>query len=221
MDNLIQFDTTSIIPFIYIIKGERVLLDSDLAKLYGVETRVLKQAVKRNISRFPEDFLFTLNLIEYNSLRSQFVTLKNNNYYITESNSLRGKHSKYPPFAFTEQGVAMLSSVLNSERAINVNIAIMRAFVKVREIIYSNKDLARKISELENLTNEKFKNQDKKIGLVFEAIKSLIKEKSSPKNPLGFEVPRKKINNYFERNSKTAEPIAKCRIVCNFFIYAI
>jgi hypothetical protein len=191
MDNLIQFDTTSIIPFIYIIRGERVLLDSDLAKMYCVETRVLKQAVKRNISRFPEDFLFTLNLNEYNSLRSQFVILKNNNNYITESNSLRGKHSKYLPFAFTEQGVAMLSSVLNSERAINVNIAIMRAFVKVREIIYSNKDLARKISELEKLTNEKFKNQDKKIGLVFEAIKSLIKEKSSPKNPLGFEVPGK------------------------------
>ena len=138
MDNLIQFDTTSIIPFIYIIRGERVLLDSDLAKLYGVETRVLKQAVKRNTSRFPEDFMFTLSLNEYNSLRSQFVTLKNNNNYLTESISLRGKHSKYPPFAFTEQGVAMLSSVLNSERAINVNIAIMRAFVKVREIIYSN-----------------------------------------------------------------------------------
>jgi phage regulator Rha-like protein len=191
MDNLIQFDTTSIISFIYIIRGERVLLDSDLAKLYGVETKMLKRAIKRNIIRFPSDFMFELTASEYTSLRYHFGTLKNQNVNVEKKDSLRGKHSKYPPFAFTEQGVAMLSSVLNSERAINVNIAIMRAFVKVREIIYSNNDLARKISELEKLTNEKFKNQDKKIGLVFEAIKSLIKEKSSPKNPLGFEVPGK------------------------------
>lgn len=110
---------------IYFIRNQKVMLDSDLALLYGIETRVLKQAVKRNISRFPEDFMFELSKIEYDSLRSQIVTLKNG----------RGQHQKYLPSVFTEHGVLMLSSVLNSDRAIQTNIQIMRIFAKVRQML--------------------------------------------------------------------------------------
>jgi phage regulator Rha-like protein len=109
------------------------MLDRDLAELYGVETKVLKQAVKRNINRFPDDFMFELSKKEYQSLRSQNVTLK------------RGQHSKYLPFVFTEQGVAMLSSVLKSEKAVQVNIQIMRAFIMMRKISISNDQLNQKI----------------------------------------------------------------------------
>ena len=114
MDAIVPIE--NITNLIYQIRGHRVMLDKDLAELYGVETKVLKQAVRRNTERFPEDFMFELSLEEDRALRSQNVTLK------------RGQHAKYPPMAFTEQGVAMLSSVLNSERAIQVNIQIMRAF---------------------------------------------------------------------------------------------
>ena len=119
------------------IRGQKVLLDSDLAILYGVETRYLIQAVKRNIERFSADFMFQLTRDEFDSLRSQFVISK-------------GKGGRrYRPYAFTEQGIAMLSSVLRSNRAVQVNIAIMRAFVKFREMIATHKELARKISKLE------------------------------------------------------------------------
>lgn len=166
---------------IYFIRGEKVLLDSDLALLYGIETKVLKQAVRRNLKRFPEDFMFTLNREEDNSLRSQIVTLEKG----------KGKHSKYMPFAFTEQGIAMLSSVLNSERAINVNISIMRAFVNMRKLIYSNPELKEKIKELERMTNRKFRVQDKKIKLIFDAIKMLIMQETKSKHPIGFQIPEK------------------------------
>src|SRR3989304_6711554 len=131
---------TSIVPVeliekkIYLVRGQKVMLDSDLAELYEVETRALVQAVKRNIGRFPPDFMFQLNNQEVMTLRSQFVISKS------------GKGGRrYIPYVFTEQGVAMLSSVLNSERAILVNIAIMRAFVKLREILSVNKELAHKL----------------------------------------------------------------------------
>jgi hypothetical protein len=139
--------------------------------------------------------MFEISGDEYNSLRCQNGTLKNliEKSKAPNKSSLRGKHSKYLPIAFTEQGVAMLSSILKSKRAVQVNIAIMRAFVKIREIIYSNKELSQKISELEKLTNEKFKNQDKKFNLIFEAIKQLIQNESKPKNPLGFQIPKKDI----------------------------
>jgi hypothetical protein len=136
---------------ILLIRGQKVMLDKDLAELYGVETRVLKQAVKRNVKRFPIDFMFELTKEEHQSLRSQIVILK------------RGQHSKYLPMAFTEQGVAMLSSVLNSERAIEVNILIMRAFVKLREMVASHEDLMRKVEEME-------KKYDHQFQVVFEAI---------------------------------------------------
>lgn len=133
------------------------MLDFDLAELYEVETKVLNQAVKRNINRFPEDFMFQLTKIEWNSLRSQFVTSK-------------GKGgTRYFPYAFTEQGLAMLSGILNSEKAIEVNILIMRAFVYLRKYALSHKDLTDKILELESRYNKKFKD-------VYEALDYLLKK---------------------------------------------
>jgi ORF6N domain len=135
---------------ILLIRGQKVMLDQDLAELYSVPTKVLNQAVKRNLGRFPDDFMFQLTAKEGAALRSQIVTLK------------RGQHRKYLPYAFTEQGVAMLSSVLNSDRAIEVNIAIMRAFVRLRKILATHKDLARKLDELER----KLGDHDAKFHLV-------------------------------------------------------
>jgi len=140
---------------IYLIRGKKVMLDSDLAELYKVETRTLIQAVKRNINRFPSDFMFQLNYQEVASLRSQIVISKTG----------RGGR-RYQPYVFTEQGVAMLSSVLNSERAIEVNIHIMRAFVKLREMIASHKDLAKKLDELEKKYDEQFR-------VIFDAIREV------------------------------------------------
>jgi hypothetical protein len=121
------------------IRGHKVLLDFDLAELYNTETRILKQAVRRNSSRFPEDFMFELTEEEWISLRSQIVTLKTG----------RGQHSKYLPFAFTEQGVAMLSSVLNNEKAIEINIAIMRSFVSLRKFALTYEELTKRVTEIE------------------------------------------------------------------------
>ena len=154
---------------IYLIRGQKVMLDRDLAKLYGVETKQLKRAVRRNSRRFPRDFMLELTKEEYDSLRSQFGTFK------------RGGHSKYLPFAFTEQGVAMLSSVLNSKRAIDVNIEIMRAFVRLREILSTHRDLERKLIALEKKYDEQFK-------VVFDAIKALMKEEEKPKRKIGFTI---------------------------------
>jgi len=124
---------------IHIIRGQRVMLDFDLAELYEVPTRVLKQAVRRNIERFPDDFMFELTWEEYQALRSQIVILKPG----------RGQHAKHLPFAFTEHGVAMLSGVLNSSRAIDINIAIFRAFISFRLYVLTHNDLAQKIADLE------------------------------------------------------------------------
>ena len=157
---------------IYLIRRSKVMLDRDLAELYNVETKQLKRAVRRNINRFPEDFMFQLTKEEYRSLRSQFGTLK------------RGAHSKYTPMAFTEQGVAMLSSVLNSDRAIEVNIAIMRAFVKLREMMATHEDLKRKIESMEKKYDEQFQ-------IVFEAIKQLLTEEDKPKKKIGYTVREK------------------------------
>ena len=154
---------------IIVLRGEKVMLDRDLAELYGVETKNLKRAVRRNMGRFPADFMYQLTKLESDSLRSQFGTLK------------RGEHSKYHPMAFTEQGVAMLSSVLNSKRAIEVNILIMRAFVKLRQMSATHKDLLRKIEEME-------KKYDLQFQAVFEAIKQLMAPPDQPKKRIGFEV---------------------------------
>jgi hypothetical protein len=154
---------------ILLIRGEKVMLDSDLAGLYEVSVKVLNQAVKRNIGRFPEDFMFQLTKKENESLRSQFVTLKKG----------RGEHRKYLPYAFTEQGVAMLSSVLNSERAVKVNIEIMRAFVKLRQLLSSNTELARKLEALEKKYDAQFK-------IVFDAIRELMTPPVKHKRKIGF-----------------------------------
>lgn len=156
---------------IYFIRGHKVMLDTDLAELYAVETRVLKQAVRRNLDRFPEDFMFELTPDEWSSLRSQFVTLK------------RGGHSKYPPFAFTEHGVLMLSSVLKSDRATQVNIRIMRVYTKMKEVLLSNKDILLKLEKLERKSDR----YDEDIQLVFSAVKKLLQQPKPPKrNRIGF-----------------------------------
>jgi phage regulator Rha-like protein len=147
------------------------MLDRDLAELYGVETSQLKRAVRRNIDRFPSDFMFELTIKEKYSLRCQFGTLEG-----------KGKHSKYLSMAFTEQGVAMLSSVLNSKRAIDVNIAIMRAFVKMREILATNKEFSVKLKIIEDQLAE----HDEQFRVVFKAIKQLFKEDDKPKRKIGF-----------------------------------
>ncbi|HKS94833.1 MAG TPA: ORF6N domain-containing protein, partial [Terriglobia bacterium] len=152
----------------------KVMLDRDLAALYGVRTSRLNEQVKRNRSRFPEDFMFRLTLEEANQvpgLRSQNATLK------------RGQHIKYAPYAFTQEGVAMLSSVLHSERAVRVNIAIMRAFVKLREVAATHQDLAQKLDALEG----KYQQHDVQIKAVFEAIRKLIEAPAThPKRRIGF-----------------------------------
>lgn len=146
------------------------MLDNDLAELYGVEVKQLKRQVRRNIDRFPSDFMFQLLKEEYESLRRQFGTFK------------RGEHSKYLPYAFTEQGVAMLSSVLRSKKAVHVNIAIMRAFVKLREILSTHKELAHKLAQLER----KIEKHDEEIKLIFDAIRQLMIPPEPKRRRIGF-----------------------------------
>jgi hypothetical protein len=160
---------------ILLIRGQRVMLDSHLAELYGIETKVLKRAVRRSRDRFPPDFMIELTQEEYKILRSQFGTLR------------WGAHTKYLPYVFTEQGVAMLSSVLNSKQAIQVNIEIMRAFVRLREILTTHKDLARKLEELEKKYDDQFR-------VVFDAIRQLMApSRPSSKRRIGFGVEEPKV----------------------------
>ncbi|MEC4669660.1 MAG: ORF6N domain-containing protein [Nitrospirota bacterium] len=151
---------------ILLIRAQKVMLDADLAELYGVEPRVLIQAVKRNIDRFPQDFMFQLTKREFSDLRSQIVM-----------SSWGGR--RYPPYAFTEHGVAMLSSVLRSKRAVRVNIEIMRAFVRLRQILASHKELARKLEELEKKYDAQFK-------VVFDAIRELMTPPEPKRRRIGF-----------------------------------
>jgi hypothetical protein len=153
---------------IYLIRGQKVMLDSDLAALYGVEARILNQSVKRNMERFPEDFMFRLSVEEAQLvMRSQIVTAspKNSSQFVTSSKKHRGL--SYRPYAFTEQGIAMLSSVLRSPRAVKVNIEVMRAFVKLRQWLSTNAELARRLDALESKYDEQFK-------IVFDAIRELM-----------------------------------------------
>ena len=153
---------------IYLIRGEKVMLDHDLALLYGVETKVLNRAVKRNLQRFPSDFMFQLTAEEADRLRCQIGT----------SNEGRGGR-RYLPYVFTEQGVAMLSSVLNSERAILVNIEIMRAFVKLRQMLASNAELSRRLDDLESKYDKQFRG-------VFDAIRQLMATPARGRKQIGF-----------------------------------
>ena len=172
-------DESAVIPTdriarsIFFIRETKVLLDADLAELYGVATGTLVRAVKRNITRFPADFMFQLTKAEFDNLRRQ----------IGISNSWGGR--RYRPYAFTEQGVAMLSSVLRSERAASVNIAIMRTFVQLRQMLAGNEDLARRLDDLERRYDEQFK-------VVFDAIRQLmIPPEPKTKIPIGFQAPKK------------------------------
>jgi len=169
---------------IFLIRGHKVLIDKDLAELYGVATKVLNQAVKRNIQRFPGDFLFQLTLeVGREILRSHFVTLKVTNQNVEEAQETRGRHRKYAPFAFTELGVAMLSSVLGSERAILANISIMRTFVKMRQVQLENQELGQRLDQLEWRQSE----QGEQIRAVFETIESLIQAPpESDRKRIGF-----------------------------------
>ena len=161
MDEVLQIKN-----LIYTIRGHRVMLDSDLAMLYKVETKALNQAVKRNIKRFPSNFMFQLTKDEWLNLRSQFVTFKND---------IR----KDTPYVFTEQGVAMLSSVLRSEKAIQINIQIMNTFVAMRQWAIENKELAQRLAELEHYFIEHCKNQEQDLKNLYEAI-GLLMDRTKP-----------------------------------------
>ena len=163
--SVIQFESIS--QFVYRIRGKNVMLDKDLSRLYGVETKVLNQSVTRNIERFPDDFMFKTTWDEVQALRSQNVTLK------------RGKHTKYTPRAFTEQGIAMLSSVLKSERAIQVNIQIMRTFTRLRQMMMSHEGLKDRIEKME-------KKYDRQFQIIFEAINGMLVDKEKPRKEIGF-----------------------------------
>lgn len=176
MNKVIGITDEHVVNKIYLVKGKRVMLDSDLAILYDVGTKVLNQAVKRNISRFPEDFMFQLSETEWQNLKSQFVT-----------SSWGGRRTL--PFAFTEQGVAMLSSVLGSETAIHVNIQIIRVFTRMREMLLSNKSILVKIEQIEkkmlkqDITQKK---QEDEIREIFEVLKELIRPATVPRKRIGF-----------------------------------
>ncbi|MCX6894742.1 MAG: ORF6N domain-containing protein [Verrucomicrobia bacterium] len=183
--------TESIARCIYLVRGEKVMLDSDLAELYGVETKAFNQAVQRNLERFPGDFMFQLSAEESQMvMRSQIVTsnaessgeaLKTKGSLrsqIVTSNVGRGGR-RYQPYVFTEQGVAMLSSVLSSPRSVQVNIAIMRTFVQLRQMLATHADLAQKLAALEG-------KYDKQFRMVFDAIRELMNEKKTPKREIGF-----------------------------------
>ena len=154
---------------IFSLRGKKVMLDKDLAKLYGVETKNLKRQVRRNLDRFPPDFMFRLSKQEFRDWRCQFGT----------SNSANKMGLRYPPYAFTEPGVAMLSSVLNSKRAIQVNIQIIRTFIKLREMLLTHAELRRKIEALERKYDQRFK-------VVFDIIKRLLESSEKPKRKIGF-----------------------------------
>ena len=157
---------------IYEIRGQKVMVNFDLADLYEVETKVLNQAVKRNINRFPVDFMFRLTKKEWESLRSQIVTLENG----------RGKYPKYLPYVFTEHGVTMLASVLKSERAVKMNIAIVRAFVALRQIALHHKDLAEKPDQLKNEMYNRLGEHDAQLNAIYDAIENMLDDKVEKKN---------------------------------------
>lgn len=174
---------------IHLLRGQKVMLDSDLSALYEVETKALNRAVRRNLDRFPSDFMFQLTQEEVALLRCQIGT----------SNAGRGGR-RYRPYAFTEQGIAMLSGVLNSPRAVRVNIEIMRAFVRLRQLLASHVELARKLEELEKRYDAQFK-------IVFEAIRELMTPPEPPRKQIGFQVrERRAVYRVRRQMSKTKTP---------------
>ncbi|MEK6615705.1 MAG: ORF6N domain-containing protein [Bacteroidota bacterium] len=178
MEQLIPYEIIE--QRIFLIRGQKVMIDRHLAELYAVPTKSLNLAVKRNIEKFPEEFMFRLTKEEYDSLRFQFETLK------------RGKHSKYLPYAFTEHGVAMAANVLKSERATRMSILIVKAFVKLRAVISTHKELAAQLKLLES----KVDKHDAAIQSIIEAIKQLMQPPNPPRKPIGFKIRKNKKNEY-------------------------
>ena len=165
-----------IVNKILLLKGQRVMLDSDLAELYDVPTKRINEAVRRNVERFPEDFMFQLTKEEYDSLRSQIATLK------------RGQHSKYLPNVFTEHGVLMLANVLKSERAIEMSVQIIRVFVQMRELALTHKDILVKVLKIE----KKITEHDEELEMLFEAVKGLLNEPKKDREKIGYKITGKK-----------------------------
>jgi len=174
MESNVVIQPDEMVNKIYYLRGKKVMLDFDLANLYGLETRILKQQIKRNSERFPDDFMFQLTKNEWNELITN-----------CDKFPLNVRHFPVQPLAFTEQGVAMLSSVLRSRQAIMVNIAIMRAFVTLRQMLESNKELAQKIDELEQKYDAQFQ-------VVFDAIRNMIVKENEPREKIGFKIPGSK-----------------------------
>lgn len=172
-----------VINQIYLVSGQKVMLDRDLAALYGVETRTLKQAVRRNIIRFPEDFMFEITENELDDMVSQFV--------IPDKKSFGGAK----PFAFTEQGVAMLSSVLNSKQAIQVNIQIIRVFTKLRQMLANNTEIRLELAEIKNILEKHAKihsNHDKNMEVVFKYLDELLEKRETPREEIGYKIGKRK-----------------------------
>lgn len=181
MSKAVALIDETVISKIYFIRSKKVMLDRDLAEMYGVETKRLNEQVRRNLKRFPPDFMFQLTEEESDSLRSQIATLEKG----------KGKHTKYLPYVFTEQGVAMLSSVLNSETAIEVNIQIIRIFTRMREILLTHKDVLIKLEQLEKnmvIQNEITKKHENEIQAIFRALKQLLNPEPQPRKRIGFKV---------------------------------
>ncbi len=170
MSNLIAAE--SVAQRILLLRGNRVMLDADIAEMYGVTTKVFNQAIKRNLGRFPTGFMFQLTEDEHESLRSQIVTLKTG----------RGQHRKYMPYAFTEHGAIMAATILNSPKAVEMSVFIVRAFVQLREMLSSNKELEIKLLELER----KISSHDQAIAGLIDAIRQMMKQPSSASRPIGF-----------------------------------
>jgi hypothetical protein len=174
MDRLSEM-TGEIISQIYFVRGRKVMLDSDLARIYGVTTKRMNEQVKRNIQRFPEDFMFQLSPDEHSNLMSQFAT------------SSWGGRRKLP-FVFTEHGTLMLASVLNSPTAIHASIYVVRAFVKLREILSMHQELSERITDLEKRAFKKLGEHSEQLVLVFEALRELVRQKDEPREPIGFKI---------------------------------
>lgn len=170
------FTDDQIVEKIYTVRGQRVMLDRDLAEMYGIETKVLKQAVKRNRQRFPEDFMFEMAPDEFTNWRSQFVMSKSDKMGL-----------RHPPFCFTEQGVAMLSSVLRSETAIQVNIQIIRVYTRMKQLLVNYKEIWQKIETIEQSLVQK----DEEIQSIFNILKQLLVKEATPREPIGFQIPKK------------------------------
>ena len=180
MSNVAAVAVDAIAERIAILRGQRVIVDVDLAALYGVPTKRLNEQVRRNAERFPVDFMFQLAPEEWEALRSQIATLKTG----------RGQHRKYLPYAFTEHGAIMAATVLNSSRAVEVSIYVVRAFVQLRELLAGHKELAKRLDQLEARLERKLTTQDQAIAGILEAIRELMKPPETKKRPIGFLTPQ-------------------------------